>query len=76
MAEPGQSVGRALDGAGKLDNGERGRDVEPATKHPCRDLAFPLIRGVLGIYQADDGIQRVLRIGAPPLRDFDRRGEP
>ena len=76
MSEAGQPVGRALDGAGKLDHGERGRDVEAAGKHPRGDIAFAGIRGVLGIDQADDGVERVFGIGAASFRDFDRRGEP
>ena len=76
VSEPSQSVGRALDGAGQLENGERRRHVEAAGKHPRGDIAFPRIRGVLGIYQTDDGGERLFGIGAASLRDFEGGGEP
>ena len=47
-----------------------------AGKYQRRDGAFPRVRGVLGIDQADDGGECVLGVGAAALRHFSGGGEP
>ena len=75
MAEAGQSVGGALDGAGQFEDGKRHRHVEAASEHACSDIAFARVRGVLGVDEANDGGQRVLGVGAASLRNFGRGGK-
>ena len=76
MSKAGQSVGGALDGAGQLEHGKRRRHVEAAGEHPCSDIAFPRVRDVLGVDEADNGVESVLGIGAASLRNFNRGGKP